>query len=57
MITRYDTFGKISPYGEFIKKDDVEELVDFLYEVMSSDPDTAIDLLSETGLTLLEKWQ
>jgi hypothetical protein len=57
MIERYDTNGNISQYGEFVKMEDVQHLVDFLYEVMSSDADVAIDMLVEHGEELLEKWQ
>ena len=57
MIERYDTNGNISQYGEFVKMEDVQHLVDFLYEVMSSDVDVAIDMLVEHGEELLEKWQ
>jgi hypothetical protein len=37
--------------------EDVQKLVDFLYEVMSSNADVAIDMLVEHGEELLEKWQ
>jgi hypothetical protein len=57
MIERYDTNGNISQYGEFVKMEDVQHLVDFLYEVMSSNADIAIDMLVEHGEELLEKWQ
>jgi len=57
MIERYNTNGNISQYGEFVKMEDVQHLVDFLYEVMSSDVDVAIDMLVEHGEELLEKWQ
>jgi len=57
MIERYDTNGNISQYGEFVKMEDVQHLVDFLYEVMSSEVDVAIDMLVEHGEELLEKWQ
>ena len=57
MIERYDTNGNISQYGEFVKMEDVQHLVDFLYEVMSSNADIAIDMLVEHGGELLEKWQ
>jgi hypothetical protein len=57
MIERYDTNGNISQYGEFVKMEDVQHLVDFLYEIMSSNADVAIDMLVEHGEELLEKWQ
>jgi hypothetical protein len=40
-----------------VKKEDMEELVDFLYEVMTSRADIAIDLLMDKGVDFLEKWQ
>ena len=57
MITRYNTNGEVSEYGDFVKKEDMEELVDFLYEVMRSRADIAIDLLMDIGVDFLEKWQ
>jgi hypothetical protein len=57
MITRYNTNGEVSEYGDFVKKEDMEELVDFLYEVMTSKADVAIDLLMDKGVDFLEKWQ
>jgi hypothetical protein len=57
MIERYDTSGNISQYGEFVKMEDVQPLVDFLYEIMSSNVDIAIDLLMDKGVDFLEKWQ
>lgn len=57
MITRYNGNGETDQYGEFVKMEDVEPLVDFLYEVMSSEVDTAIDILTNNGTELLEKWQ
>jgi hypothetical protein len=57
MITRYNTNGEVSEYGELVKKEDMEELVDFLYEVMTSQVDVAIDLLMDKGVDFLEKWQ
>jgi hypothetical protein len=57
MINRYDVNGELNQYGEFVKMEDVQKLVDFLYEVMSSNADVAIDMLVEHGEELLEKWQ
>jgi hypothetical protein len=57
MITRYNTNGEVSEYGKLVKMEDVQKLVDFLYEVMSSNADVAIDMLVEHGEELLEKWQ
>lgn len=57
MITRYNTDGEIDSLGDFVKMEDMEELVDFLYEVMTSNVDIAIDLLMDKGVEYLEKWQ
>jgi hypothetical protein len=57
MINRYDVNGELNQYGEFVKMEDVQHLVDFLYELMSSNADVAIDMLVEHGEELLEKWQ
>jgi hypothetical protein len=56
MITRYGTDGEISEYGEFVKVEDMEELVTFLYQVMTSKVDVAIDLLMDRGVEFLDKW-
>jgi hypothetical protein len=37
--------------------EDMEELVDYLYEVMTSTPDIAFDLLMDKGTDFLEKWR
>jgi hypothetical protein len=57
MINRYDVNGELNQYGEFVKMEDVQHLVDFLYELMSSNADVAIDMLVEHGEELLEEWQ
>jgi hypothetical protein len=57
MITRYNINGEVDKYGDFVKMQDMEELVDFLYEVMTSKSDVAIDLLVDKGVEYLEKWQ
>jgi hypothetical protein len=57
MITRYNTNGEVSEYGELVKIQDMEELVDFLYEVMTSKADVAIDILMDKGVDFLGKWQ
>lgn len=56
MITRYNGNGQIDQFGEFVKIDDMQELVDFLYHVMRSKADVAIDLLAEKGENYLEQW-
>jgi hypothetical protein len=56
MITRYDEQGKINQYGDFVKVEDMEELVTFLYEIMTSKADVAIDLLMDKGVDFLDKW-
>jgi len=57
MITRYNKNGEVSQYGDFVKIEDMEELVDYLYEVMTSTPDIAFDLLVDKGTDFLEKWR
>jgi len=56
-ITRYNSSGEIESHGDFVKVQDMEELVDFLYEVMTSEADSAFDLLMDKGVQFLEKWQ
>ncbi len=56
MITRYDGHGEVNQYGDFVKVEDMEELVTFLYEVMTSKADVAIDLLMDRGVEFLDKW-
>jgi hypothetical protein len=56
MITRYDEQGKINQYGDFVKVEDMDELVTFLYEIMTSKADVAIDLLMDKGVDFLDKW-
>lgn len=56
-IQRYNTNGELDSYGDFVKIEDMEEIVDFLYEVMSSKPDVAFDLLMEHGVHFLDKWR
>jgi len=56
MIARYNTDGEIDSLGDFVKMEDAQKLVDYLYEVMTSPADIAIDLLMERGTDVLEEW-
>lgn len=56
MITRYDKNGEVNSLGEFVKMEDAQRLVDFLYEVMSCEVDTAIDILVNDGEDILQEW-
>jgi hypothetical protein len=57
MITRYNTNGEVDEYGDFVRVEDVEPLVDFLYQVMTSNADVAFDLLMDHGVEFLEKFR
>jgi hypothetical protein len=57
MITRYNTNGEVDEYGDFVSVEDVEPLVDFLYQVMTSNADVAFDLLMDHGVEFLEKFR
>jgi hypothetical protein len=57
MITRYNIDGEVDKYGDFVKVEDYEPLLDFLYQVMTSKSDVAIDLLCDSGIEFLEQFQ
>lgn len=56
MIERFNQKGELDVTGEFVKLDDMQELLEFLYTVMASKADVAIDILAEKGEEYLQKW-
>ena len=56
MIQRYNELGELHETGDFVKLEDMQELLDFLYEVMRSKADVAIDLLADEGEDYLHQW-
>lgn len=56
MIQRYNELGELHKTGDFVKLEDMQELLDFLYEVMRSKADVAIDLLADKGEDYLHQW-
>lgn len=56
MIQRYNEIGQPHETGDFVKMEDMQELLEFLYHVMGSKADVAIDLLAEKGEDYLKQW-
>lgn len=56
MIQRYNEQGEIAGSGDFVKLEDMQELLDFLYQLMRSKADVAIDLLVDKGEDYLQQW-
>lgn len=56
MIQRYNQQGEVDGSGDFVKLEDMQELLDFLYQLMRSNADVAIDLLADKGESYLQEW-
>lgn len=56
MIQRYNEQGEVDGSGDFVKLEDMQELLDFLYQLMRSNADVAIDLLADKGESYLQQW-